>query len=76
MIEALTIFAQAHGLNFWECHTCSDDSYIIKFIDIENNACDYIIYKKDIATAKDEDKCIQSIISNVSNELILSYVLN
>lgn len=76
MIEALTIFAQAHGLDFWECHTCSDDCYKIRFVDIESNNCAFIIYKKDIATAKDEDKCIQTIISQVSNELILSYVLN
>ena len=76
MIEALTIFAQAHGLNLWECHTCSDDFYRIKFVDIENHNCECIIYKEDIATAKDEDNCIQEIISRVSNELILSYVLN
>ena len=76
MIEALTIFAQAHGLNLWECRTCSDDCYRIKFVDIENHNCDFIIYKEDIVTAKDEDRCIQEIISQVSNELILSYVLN
>lgn len=76
MIEALTIFAQAHGLNLWECRTCSDDCYKIRFVDIENHICDYIIDKEDIATAKDEDNCIQAIISHVSNELVLLSVLN
>ena len=76
MIEALTIFAQAHGLDLWECRTCSYDFYKIRFVDIENHFCDCIIDKEDIATAKDEDNCIQTIISRVSNELILSYVLN
>ena len=76
MIEALTIFAQAHGLNLWECRTCSDDLYKIRFVDIENNFYEYIINKKDIATAKDEDNYIRIIISNVSNKLILSYALN
>ena len=76
MIEALTIFAQAHGLDLWECRTCSDNCYKIRFVDIENHFCEYIIDKEDIATAKDEDNYIQKIISHVSNELILSYVLN
>lgn len=73
MVEAFTIFAQAHGLDLWKLLTGPNERLRLMFVDIYGNRVEYELF---LDAIENEDECIQGIITDVSTKLTLLSVLH